>query len=193
MYLVQHGGSGPQVHNFAMSIAAVVDGRDGKSIELVQHTPKRDKGPQEKPARITLGPREGFNQTPGQPAMEATFERIQFKTATANNGKRRAAQQYYHLLIELFIHVDHPHPDRWIKIASRMSAPMVVRGRSPGHYRSERRGEGIGNIQEHGLDGPENPPGTPVDTSDHSPSLDPTAVEGQYLTPQVSSGARSPS
>ncbi|KAL2061590.1 hypothetical protein VTL71DRAFT_6967, partial [Oculimacula yallundae] len=162
MYLVQHNGPGPQIHAFAMSIAAVVDGRDGKSIELVQHTPKRDKGPQEKPARITLAPRPaashgmygdssmgsrgglydapGFSQNPNQPAVEATFERIQFKNATANNGKRRAAQQYYHLLVELFADVGNQHPDRWVKIASRMSAPMVVRGRSPGHYQGERRG-----------------------------------------------------
>jgi meiosis-specific transcription factor NDT80 len=162
MYLVQqHGGTGLQVHNFAMSIAAVVDGRDGKSIELVQHTPKRDKEPQDRPARITLSPRppashglfgglggsrgsiyeaQGFNQNPNSPQVEATFERIQFKNATANNGKRRAAQQYYHLLVELFADVGAQHADRWVKIASRMSAPMVVRGRSPGHYQGERRG-----------------------------------------------------
>ncbi|PBP20363.1 NDT80/PhoG like DNA-binding family protein [Diplocarpon rosae] len=162
LYLVQHNGPGPQVHGFSMSIAAVVDGRDGKSIELVQHTPKRDKGPQEKPARVTLAPRPpashgmygneslgsraglyeatGFSPNPNQPAVEATFERIQFKNATANNGKRRAAQQYYHLLVELFADVGSQHPDRYVKIASRMSAPMVVRGRSPGHYQGERRG-----------------------------------------------------
>ncbi|EKD15344.1 uncharacterized protein L3040_001715 [Drepanopeziza brunnea f. sp. 'multigermtubi'] len=159
LYLMQHSGGGPAINGFAMSIAAVVDGRDGKSIELVQHTPKRDKGPQEKPARITLSPRPpiphgmydslssrdlystpSFSQNPNQPAVEATFERIQFKNATANNGKRRAAQQYYHLLVELFADVGSQHPDRWVKIATRMSAPMVVRGRSPGHYQGERRG-----------------------------------------------------
>jgi meiosis-specific transcription factor NDT80 len=159
IHLIQHGGN-PQVYGFAISIAAVVDGRDGKPIELVQHTPKRDKGPQDKPPRVTLSPRpppslsmyggdssngrgiygEGFGANPGQPTTEATFERIQFKNATANNGKRRAAQQYYHLLVELYADVGQQHPDRYIKIATRMSAPMVVRGRSPGHYQGERRG-----------------------------------------------------
>jgi hypothetical protein len=57
LHLVQHGGATAQIHGFALSIAAVVDGRDGKSIELVQHTPKRDKGPQDKPARIPVAPR----------------------------------------------------------------------------------------------------------------------------------------
>ena len=163
VHLVQPGGSHPQVFDFAISIAAVVDGRDGKPIELVQHTPKRDKGPQEKPSRITLQPRpppslglysgdsglgggsrllydSGYNTNSNQQTMEATFERIQFKNATANNGKRRAAQQYYHLLVELFADLGQQHPDRWVKIATRISAPMVVRGRSPGHYQNERRG-----------------------------------------------------
>lgn len=161
IHLMQHGGASPQVTGFALSIAAVVDGRDGKSIELVQHTPKRDKGPQDKPARITVAPRpppshgmyggdsghgsgsrgydQGYGQTSSQPVTEASFDRIQFKNATANNGKRRAAQQYYHLLIELFADVGVQQPDRWVKIATRMSAPMVVRGRSPGHYQAERR------------------------------------------------------
>jgi len=58
-----------------------------------------------------------------------------------NNGKRRAAQQYYHLLVEWFADLGPHHPaERWVKVASRISAPMVVRGRSPGHYQSERRG-----------------------------------------------------
>jgi meiosis-specific transcription factor NDT80 len=163
IHLIQQGGSHPQVYDFAISIAAVVDGRDGKAIELVQHTPKRDKGPQERPARVTLAPRpppslgmygggdnglggsrslydQGYGPNSNQQPIEATFERIQFKNATANNGKRRAAQQYYHLLVELFADVGQQHPDRWIKIATRMSAPMVVRGRSPGHYQNERRG-----------------------------------------------------
>jgi meiosis-specific transcription factor NDT80 len=165
IYLVgQAGGAGAQVHSFAMSIAAVVDGRDGKSVELVLHTPKRDKGPQDRPPRITLAPRppashdlyggdsgldgskgniyntQGFDQTPNSPQIEATFERIQFKNATANNGRRMAAQQYFHLLVELFADVGPQHIDRWVKIASRMSAPLVVRGRSPGAYQGERRG-----------------------------------------------------
>jgi meiosis-specific transcription factor NDT80 len=79
--------------------------------------------------------------SPNAPATEATFERIQFKNATANNGRRRATQQYNHLLIELFADIGAQYTgERWIKIASRMSVPMVVRGRPPGHYHNELRG-----------------------------------------------------
>jgi len=151
-----------------MSIAAVVDGYGGKPIDLVQHTPKRDKGPQGRPDRIPLSARlpssvsmygtasgdngmgfgsqapyeQRMNQNPSLPPTEALFERIQFKQATANNGKRRAAQQYYHLLVELFADggPGMGETSRWLKVAYRMSEQMVVRGRSPGHYQSERRG-----------------------------------------------------
>ena len=163
LYLLRPSGASmtESIQGFAMTIAAVVDGAGGKPVELVQHTPKRDKGPQGKPERVKLNPHsagsvglysgsgslggslgaaQGFEQPYSQGTAEqrtvANFERIQFKSATANNGKRRAAQQYYHLIVELFADV----AGSWVKVATRISVPMVVRGRSPGHYQDNRRG-----------------------------------------------------
>ena len=160
------------VYGFAMCISAVVADSDTQTIDLVQHTPKRDKGPIAKPEKVRLQPKPvqtqqqqqfaPMGQMPlyaqatglaparpydqpfmqGQSAMpnEHTFERIQFKQATANNGKRRAAQQYYHLVVELYADVGGSGSDQYIRIGYRRSAKMIVRGRSPGHYQSERRG-----------------------------------------------------
>ncbi|ORY63055.1 uncharacterized protein BCR38DRAFT_220216 [Pseudomassariella vexata] len=151
------------VFGFAMSLSAVVADSDSHAIDLVQHTPKRDKGPTSRPERVQMSPKQpqqaahplgtlaGYpdhtQQYPPQGGYptEHTFERIQFKQATANNGKRRAAQQYYHLLVELYAHVaevgtGRNTADQWMKIAHRKSAKMIVRGRSPGHYQTERRG-----------------------------------------------------
>ncbi|KAI1810624.1 p53-like transcription factor [Poronia punctata] len=155
------------VHGFAMCISAVVSDSDSQSVDLVQHTPKRDKGPITKPEKVRLLPKpaqqaqhpmgmyqdhhalaggargmyEGYGQSSQSPySTEHTFERIQFKQATANNGKRRAAQQYYHLVVELFADVGSQGGEQFIKVAERKSAKMIVRGRSPGHYQSERRG-----------------------------------------------------
>lgn len=165
MLLNQNGQQIP-IQALAMSISAVVDGENGKKIDLVQHTPKRDKGPQLEIQRIVLLPRPvnttlyngglsadgirsdgrplydpNFSQAQNQPPTETTFERIQFKQATANNGKRRARQQYYHLIIELYADLGSSMGEgRWVKIARRVSAQMVVRGRSPGHYHVESRG-----------------------------------------------------
>jgi meiosis-specific transcription factor NDT80 len=156
------------VRGFAMSISAAVADNDGHAIDLVQHTPKRDKGPTAAPEKVRLLPKQPQSSHPlslygNDPAMgnpsrlgygegfpgmhsgdgynsEHTFERIQFKQATANNGKRRAAQQYYHLLVELWADIGTHSSANYVRIAYRKSAKMIVRGRSPGHYQSERRG-----------------------------------------------------
>jgi meiosis-specific transcription factor NDT80 len=65
-----------------------------------------------------------------------TFERIQFQKATANNGKRRAQQQFFHVVVELSANISpDSHREEWVMVATRESEPMVVRGRSPGHYK----------------------------------------------------------
>ncbi|KAJ9664546.1 hypothetical protein H2198_000197 [Neophaeococcomyces mojaviensis] len=74
------------------------------------------------------------------PPTQYTFERIQFQKATANNGKRRAQQQYFHVVVKLEANVGcHGGQDDWVVIATKQSYPMVVRGRSPGHYKDGRR------------------------------------------------------
>ncbi|KAF2013020.1 p53-like transcription factor [Aaosphaeria arxii CBS 175.79] len=188
---INRGGKTEQVQSLAVFLAAAVDGNQGKPIELIQHTPKRDKGPQLQMKKELLSPTppgkahehsgyslSSFHHTalpgpslPLQNEAEAAhqysptshansnfqhnFERIQFKCATANNGKRRAQQQYYHLIVELWANVQNPRDEEpiWVKIAARSSQPVVVRGRSPSHYSGEgphnasnARGGGGSNI-----------------------------------------------
>ncbi|KAF2729972.1 p53-like transcription factor [Polyplosphaeria fusca] len=196
----QPGKQPEQIQSMAVSLAAAVDGSGGKSIELIQHTPKRDKGPQLPMKKEPLAPtppgkshEHGYNlnafhtttssiapQLPMQENADSnhsysptthsnsnyqcSFERIQFKSATANNGKRRAQQQYYHLVAELWANVQSARETepRWIKIAARSSAAVVVRGRSPSHYSNEgphnpagnargSGGPGVGGSGHHGL------------------------------------------
>lgn len=121
-----------QIEYFSIGVSARVTGNPDKKIELVQHTPKRDKGPQmiPKPQAIRAGGNLHLASV-GSNHHIATFERMQFKTATANNGKRRAAQQYYEIVIELY---GNTAQGQEICVATCHSAPLVVRGRSPGHY-----------------------------------------------------------
>jgi meiosis-specific transcription factor NDT80 len=177
LYLDQGNGKPQeQIQSMAVSLAAAVDGTAGKTIELIQHTPKRDKGPQLPMKKELLAPNppgkshdhsgyglNNFHQPPSQPgpllplqtesdssqqyspASHASsnslhaFERIQFKSATANNGKRRAQQQYYHLIVELWANIQNLRDSepRWVKVAAKLSHPVVVRGRSPSHYQNE--------------------------------------------------------
>ncbi|KAF2999791.1 hypothetical protein E8E13_006043 [Curvularia kusanoi] len=202
LYLDQGNGKPQeQIQSMAVSLAAAVDGSTGKTIELIQHTPKRDKGPQIPMKKELLAPTPpgksqdhsgyGLNsyhqssnvpgpQLPLQDAVAETsqqysptshgsnthqqsFERIQFKSATANNGKRRAQQQYYHLIVELWANIQSPRDNdaKWVKVAARSSHPVVVRGRSPSHYSHEgphnagasrgAGGSGLGGPGHHGL------------------------------------------
>ena len=199
LYLDQGNGKPQeQIQSMAVSLAAAVDGTTGKTIELIQHTPKRDKGPQIAMKKELLAPTPpgkhdhgtyGINsyqsssvpgpQLPLQEVSESSqpyspashsnnsfqhqFERIQFKSATANNGKRRAQQQYYHLIVELWANIQSPRDGdaKWVKVAARSSHPVVVRGRSPSHYQHEgphnagasrgAGGSGLGGPGHHGL------------------------------------------
>ncbi|KAF9098213.1 hypothetical protein BGX23_006817 [Mortierella sp. AD031] len=129
--LMDYNGELIQINRFLVCIGAQIQNGE-KAIELVQHTPKRDKGPQITPKRTPV--RAGGDLSPGPTGLQpyvVTYERVQFKTATANNGKRRAAQQYYQVHVDLFAETDR---GAQILVANALSAPLVVRGRSPGHY-----------------------------------------------------------
>ncbi|KAL1925463.1 uncharacterized protein VTP21DRAFT_346 [Calcarisporiella thermophila] len=129
--LIEVDGQFHIVTHFLLGINGRVSNSE-KKVELVQHTPKRDKGPQTTPMPRPIRAGGNLNMTTLCPQQNiATFERIQFKTATANNGKRRAAQQYYVLIVELHALCDN---GQQYQVAVSQSAPLVVRGRSPGHY-----------------------------------------------------------
>ncbi|KAJ2611099.1 hypothetical protein H4S08_003315 [Coemansia sp. RSA 1365] len=119
-----------RVTRFLIGLSAQVQ-EDEKVVELVQHTPKRDKGPQMTPQPQPVLPTGVAAQDGSTGSNTACFERIQFKTATANNNKRLSAQQYY--MLEVLLLADCEDGGR-ILVASNISAPIIVRGRSPGHY-----------------------------------------------------------
>lgn len=208
------------IRSFAICISARIDSEEGKLIELVQHTPKRDKGPTGRPEKIKLHPNtslgaismhsghggglgvgsglssdyESSAYPPTSPTAQqsqtvASFDRIQFKNATANNGKRRAAQQYFHIVVELFAEVSSNQASEvsWTKVASRISAPMVVRGRSPGHYSDDRRGSSTSMGPGGGSTGESS--GSQQDPHSGSSGIGRSGVAGMFNNPpRLSSG-----
>ncbi|KAJ5105555.1 p53-like transcription factor DNA-binding [Penicillium alfredii] len=171
LYIRMNDQSLERIFRFSMAISAIVNGQYGETRELVQHTPKRDKQSERKPERVILQPsppasltanstgngtHTGFSlgsqsldynssfagaPQPCQPPTSHMFERIQFQKATANNGKRRAQQQCFNVVVELHAEIAGPvaGETQWVQVARRLSHPMVVRGRSPGHYKDSRR------------------------------------------------------
>ncbi|KAL7946974.1 hypothetical protein V8C42DRAFT_298971 [Trichoderma barbatum] len=55
-----------------------------------------------------------------------TFEDLQFRRATLGNGKPRAEQQHVHLVVELWAYVGIQHGDKFIKVADKTSARIIV-------------------------------------------------------------------
>jgi hypothetical protein len=126
-----------RIVEFYMNISARPES-GGKPIELIQHTAKRDKGPQEAPKIKFCVPENMDDMAIVDSPISTinslkfvTFERLQFRSATANNGKRRAAQQFHVLTLELFAVSDSGES---FKIATSDSPNLIVRGRAPGHY-----------------------------------------------------------
>nr|OQO25497.1 hypothetical protein B0A51_08764 [Rachicladosporium sp. CCFEE 5018] len=109
----------------------------------LQHTPEEN-SPTLSAATSAMAPHYAYaggapHMAPSGAIRSYTFERVQFKQATANNGKRRASQQFFHLVIELFADVrkDGAESPTWVNVAKRVSDKIVVRGRSPSHYSNE--------------------------------------------------------
>ncbi|KAI8978024.1 hypothetical protein BDB01DRAFT_800440 [Pilobolus umbonatus] len=114
-----------------LSSSSPLTNNKSMSIALTQMTPKRDKGPQREPPIELIHPTDGDSSAD---KITVSFERLQFKVATANNGKRRATQQYFQLVVEL---IAESEGGKRTVLCECSSAPLVVRGRSPGHYGSE--------------------------------------------------------
>lgn len=115
------------VSTINLAISAKVLDAGGKPVGLVQHTAKRDKGPVDSPLHLVV-------ECSGDGHVgEAVYgwDRLQFKSATANNGKRKAAQQYFGISIELRMKTSDGFS---YLVATRTTVGCVVRGRSPGHY-----------------------------------------------------------
>jgi hypothetical protein len=122
---------GQEVVGFRTFLRAHAE-NNGKDIELIQHNPKRVKDLALPPPTFNLMPGGNpfqFDKAGGQ--LTATYERIQFKSATPNNGKRRAAQQYFNLSVELHAVLANQET---VLVSTCESHNLVVRGRSPSHY-----------------------------------------------------------
>ncbi|KAL6014882.1 hypothetical protein CJI97_000388 [Candidozyma auris] len=168
---------------FALNIEAKCSGSDTQ-VRLVQHTPKRDKGPQNPPAMYPAIPgelpdhqtvKESCNKRngsklesmnkifnfdrkdywkqrglqegnpasilssyPSNIAKVARFERIQF-TKSIRTKVKKSHNKYFTLHAELVAVVtDNNQEEYEVVVASSSTAGLLVRGRSPSKYQSDR-------------------------------------------------------
>ncbi|KAH6617933.1 hypothetical protein B0J18DRAFT_386791 [Chaetomium sp. MPI-SDFR-AT-0129] len=69
-------------------------------------------------------------------SVPVAWKRLQFKHATANNGRRKGLQQHYVVQINLL--VKSKVGGEYVKVAEVQSGPVIVRGRSPRNFDSRK-------------------------------------------------------
>ncbi|KAF4125596.1 NDT80 / PhoG like DNA-binding family [Geosmithia morbida] len=87
------------------------------------------------PPTISLDLAAGQELDPTRVVLPFIWKRLQFKHATANNGRRKGLQQHYIVHINLVANAKAGDP---VTIAEVHSGPVIVRGRSPRNFDSRK-------------------------------------------------------
>jgi len=88
------------------------------------------------PANIPIDLTSNQEADPVLVSIPIAWRRLQFKYATANNGRRKGLQQHYQIQIALMAKIE--EDNQLVKIAEIHSNPIVVRGRSPKNFDSSK-------------------------------------------------------
>lgn len=140
-HAVDEQGRQIPVFELAASIAAI-ESIEGKTTEIISipwksahpigaEEPKSSGGP----PNIVLDLANGQEVDANRVSLPLSWKRLQFKHATANNGRRKGLQQHYLVQISL---LGKQQSGEYIKIAEISSGPVIVRGRSPRNFDSRK-------------------------------------------------------
>lgn len=133
-------GQGQQlpVFELAASISAM-ESIEGKHTEIISIPWKSSSGEESKspsaPPNVPLDLSAGQELDHNRISLPVSWKRLQFKHATANNGRRKGLQQHYVVLINL---LSKTKSGEFVKIGEVQSGPVIVRGRSPRNFDSRK-------------------------------------------------------
>jgi hypothetical protein len=140
-HLVDSKGRQVTLTDLSASITAV-ESIEGKATEIIS-IPWKSSTPQTTEESKVAGPpptlpldlSAGQEVDANQISLPVSWKRLQFKHATANNGRRKGLQQHYVVQISL---LGRTKSGETIKIAEIRSGPVIVRGRSPRNFDSRK-------------------------------------------------------
>lgn len=128
------------IYDLTASISAF-ESIEGKPTEIISvpwktasATTSEDKAgaaPPKWPLDLTMNP----ELDPACVSIPIAWKRLQFKHATANNGRRKGLQQHYVIQINLMASLV---TGETVKLAEILSGPIIVRGRSPRNFDSRK-------------------------------------------------------
>ncbi|KAF5012568.1 hypothetical protein FDECE_1392 [Fusarium decemcellulare] len=139
--IVNEQGQHIQIFELVASITAI-ESIEGKITEIIS-IPWKNANPQggDDSKAVTAPPNITLDLTTGQEldahrvSIPISWKRLQFKHATANNGRRKGLQQHYVVKISL---LGKSQTGEFVKIAEIQSGPVIVRGRSPRNFDSRK-------------------------------------------------------
>ncbi|KAM5346645.1 hypothetical protein ACJ41O_009650 [Fusarium nematophilum] len=139
--IMNEQGHHVQIIELMASITAV-ESIEGKPTEIIS-IPWKNANPQggedsktiSAPPNITLDLTSGQELDAHRVSLPVSWKRLQFKHATANNGRRKGLQQHYVVRISL---LGKTKAGELVKIAEINSGPVIVRGRSPRNFDSRK-------------------------------------------------------
>ncbi|KAJ6442090.1 acid phosphatase (PhoG) [Purpureocillium lavendulum] len=140
-HVVDEQGRQFPIFELSASITAV-ESIEGKPTEIIS-IPWKSSNPQggeeakvaSAPPHVTLDLTTAQEIDATRLSLPVAWKRLQFKHATANNGRRKGLQQHYVVQINL---LGKTKSGDMIKIAEIQSGPVIVRGRSPRNFDSRR-------------------------------------------------------
>lgn len=136
--IVNEQGQQHAVFELAASISAM-ESIDGKPTEIISIPWKSANGEESRspsaPPNISLDLSTGQEVDHHHISLPVSWKRLQFKHATANNGRRKGLQQHYVVQINLLAKSE---SGEFVKIAEIQSGPVIVRGRSPRNFDSRK-------------------------------------------------------
>ena len=152
-HLIDEGGNRLPVQELAASITAV-ESIDGKPTEIISIPWKSasassaaagggNAGGSEESKVASAPPNVALDLAgsqdvdgAGRATLPVAWKRLQFKHATANNGRRKGLQQHYVVQISLLAKAKGAAD--FVSVAEVQSGPVIVRGRSPRNFDSRR-------------------------------------------------------
>lgn len=137
-HIINDQGQQLPAFELAASISAM-ESIEGKPTEIISIPWKSSSGEDTKspaaPPKIPLDLSAGQELDHHRISLPVSWKRLQFKHATANNGRRKGLQQHYVVQINLLSKMENGD---FVKIAEIQSGPVIVRGRSPRNFDSRK-------------------------------------------------------
>lgn len=142
--VINEQGRAVPIAEFHASISAI-ESIEGKTTEIISipwksSNPALGEGQETKvagaPPKVALDLGGGQEVDGHRVSTPVAWKRLQFKSATANNGRRKGLQQHYVVQISLLGKMK--AGGEFMKIADIQSGPVIVRGRSPRNFDSRK-------------------------------------------------------